>query len=69
MFYNDKCKLEDGARRRAAIKNLRFYPVKTLVRWWKNGDITSSELRLHVAEGYLPRELREHKGGNDNAKS
>lgn len=43
------------------IKNLRFYPTKVLIRFWKNREITSEELKRLVKKEYLPMELQQEE--------
>lgn len=39
-------------------KYIKFYPVKTLIKWWRKRDITTEELKSLVKPEYLPKEVR-----------
>jgi len=39
-------------------ENLKYYPVKVLIKWWRTNQITTEELRRLVKYDYLPKELK-----------
>lgn len=52
-------KIEKVTKPQDVANIIRFYPVKVLVRLWRNGEITEAVLRKRVKKEYLPKELKE----------